>query len=203
MPRTAHFSVEQILDAAADLVASGGPNAATIGAIGQVLKAPSGSIYHRFASRGALLGQLWLVKAAGFQARFAAALAHDDTRAACEGAALSIPRAVRADPAGARVMLLHRREDFLTGDWPAPLRAEARRLEAQAAEALSGIGRRVFGAPSQTQRRALAFALLDAPMAAVRRHITANEPVPASVDALLRLTIGAVLEPHLKRKVAS
>jgi AcrR family transcriptional regulator len=64
--------VAQILDATAAIVAANGPGAATIGAIGNMLKAPSGSIYHRFASRDVLLGRLWLSKAAFFQNRFAA-----------------------------------------------------------------------------------------------------------------------------------
>jgi AcrR family transcriptional regulator len=58
MPRPSRFSEAQILDATAAIVAAGGPGAATIGAIGNVLKAPSGSIYHRFASRDVLLGRL-------------------------------------------------------------------------------------------------------------------------------------------------
>src|SRR6516165_1285896 len=67
MPRPSRFSEAQILDATAAIVAADGPGAATIGAIGNVLKAPSGSIYHRFASHDVLLGRLWLSKAAFFQ----------------------------------------------------------------------------------------------------------------------------------------
>ena len=51
MSRPQKFSAAQILDTAATLVAADGPGAATIGAISARLKAPSGSIYHRFASR--------------------------------------------------------------------------------------------------------------------------------------------------------
>src|SRR5882724_120258 len=131
MPRPSRFTDTQILDAAAALVAAGGPGAATIGAIGASLDAPSGSIYHRFASRDVLLGRLWLSKAAFFQDRFVAALTRDDPRAAALEAALSLPRSVRADFAGARIMLLYRREDFLSDDWPPEMRAEAERLRHQ------------------------------------------------------------------------
>ena len=112
MSRRAKFSDLQILDAAATLVAADGPRAATIGAIGVMLDAPSGSIYHRFASRDALLGRLWLSKARAFQTRFVESLADTDPVAAALAAALSLPRSVRADMAGARIMLLHRRDDF-------------------------------------------------------------------------------------------
>jgi AcrR family transcriptional regulator len=123
MLRPSRFSEVQILDATAALVAAGGPGAATIGAISQMLKAPSGSIYHRFASRDTLLGRLWLNKAAFFQNRFAAALATPDPAQAGLAAALSMLGAVRDDFAGARIMLLHQRDDFLDGDWPPDMAA--------------------------------------------------------------------------------
>src|ERR1700680_4917019 len=111
MPRRARFPHRQTLDATAGLVAAGGPGAARAGAIGALVDAPSGSIYHRFPSRDLLLGRLWLSKAAFFQNRFAAALARPDAAAAGLEAALSLPRSARADFAGARIMLLHRRDD--------------------------------------------------------------------------------------------
>src|ERR1700730_8357688 len=131
MSRPSKFSTVQILDAAATLVAADGPGAATIGAISARLKAPSGSIYHRFASRDVLLGRLWLSKAAFFQNRFVEALVHPDAARAGLEAALSLPRSARADFAGARIMLLHRRDDFLAAGWPAGLRDVAVRLPAE------------------------------------------------------------------------
>src|SRR4051794_33643759 len=113
MPRPAKHDEARILSAAASLVAAGGPGAATIAAIGTAIGAPNGSIYHRFRTRDELLGRLWLQKAAFFQDRFAAALGHPDPHQAGLDAALSLPRAARDDFAGARIMLLHRREDFL------------------------------------------------------------------------------------------
>src|SRR5438132_4401805 len=144
MSRKSRFSTAQILDATATLVAADGPGAATIGAIGALLKAPSGSIYHRFASRDVLLGRLWLSKAAFFQNRFTAALAQGDATKAGLDAALSLPRSVREDFAGARVMLLHRRDDFLDGDWPRDMAEEATRLRQQVDAAMKAIARRLF-----------------------------------------------------------
>ena len=92
MSRRSKFSEAQIIDATAALVAGGGPGAATIGAIGALLDAPSGSIYHRFPSRDTLLGRLWLSKAASFQNNFVAALADEDPVAAGLAGALSLPR---------------------------------------------------------------------------------------------------------------
>src|SRR5262249_22446234 len=131
MPRPSRFSEAQILDATAAIVAADGPSAATIGGMRHMLKAPAGSIYHRFASRDVLLGRLWLSKAAFFQDRFAAALADPDPFKAGLAAALSMPRAVREDFAGARIMLLHRRDDFLDGDWPPEMAYKPIRLQQQ------------------------------------------------------------------------
>jgi len=75
MPRPEKFTEDQTLDAAGALVAASGPSSATIAAIAAAIGAPNGSIYHRFKTRDALLGRLWLSKAAFFQNNFADALA--------------------------------------------------------------------------------------------------------------------------------
>jgi AcrR family transcriptional regulator len=195
MPRPPRFSEAQILDATAALVAAGGPGAATIGAIGNMLNAPSGSIYHRFASRDGLLGRLWLSKAAFFQNRFAAALTEPDPAKAGLAAALSMPRAVRDDFVGARVMLLHRRDDFLDGDWPPDMAAEAIRLKRQVDDAMTDITRRLFGRASAEALQLANFAMIDIPLAAVRRHVASNEMPPRSVEDLIATTYAALIVP--------
>src|SRR5262245_27622524 len=193
MPRPSRFSEAQILDATAAIVAADGPSAATIGAIGHMLKAPSGSIYHRFPSRDVLLGRLWLRKAALFQNAFVAALADDDATIAGLQGALSLARTARADFAGARVMLLHRREDFLGDGWPAEMQAERRRLQRQVHDALEQITRRLFGRVSAATLQTATFAILDIPFGVVRRHVAANEPPPPAVDRLIETACLAVI----------
>lgn len=199
MPRPSRFSETQILDATATIVALGGPDAATIGAIGNMLKAPSGSIYHRFASRDVLLGRLWLSKATFFQNRFVAALAEPDPAKAGLAAALSMPRAVRDDFAGARIMLLHRRDDFLDGDWPPHMAAEASRLKHQVDDAVNDVARRLFGRTSAEALRLANFAMIDVPFAAVRRHVAANELPPDSIEPLIAKTYTALIRPARRR----
>ena len=60
MARKAEFDENTFILAAIDLVALGGPGAATMSAIAACAGAPTGSIYHRFSSRSALLGAAWL-----------------------------------------------------------------------------------------------------------------------------------------------
>ena len=95
MPRPRKHGDADILSATARLVASQGPAAATMSAVGRATGAPNGSLYHRFGSRDVLLGRLWLEKADFFHARARAALAATDPHEAALGVALSIPRAAR------------------------------------------------------------------------------------------------------------
>jgi AcrR family transcriptional regulator len=194
MPRPAKHDETRILSAAASLVAARGPKAATITAIGTAIGAPSGSIYHRFPSRNELLGRLWLTKAAFFQNRWAQALKDTNARRAGLEAALSLPRAVREDLEGARIMLLHRREDFLSQDWPPELQKEAERLGAQVKDALADITRRLFGRNTVSARHVATFAVLDLPFSAVRRFVAAGKAPPALLDDLVSTAYAAVID---------
>jgi AcrR family transcriptional regulator len=193
MPRPVKHEEKDILGAAATLVATGGPGAATVGAIGHAIGAPSGSIYHRFRSRDALLGRLWLMKASYFQNAWARALELSDARQAGLNAALSLPRVAREDFEGARIMLLHRREDFLSEGWPPEMKAEAARLGAQVVECLGLMTRRLFGRNTAAARRATIFATLDLPFSAVRRYVATGEPPPKQLDALIESAYSAIV----------
>jgi AcrR family transcriptional regulator len=199
MPRPAKHDEIGILNAAASLVAARGPSAATITAISHAMGAPSGSIYHRFRSRDELLGRLWLTKAQSFQNKWAQALKKPDPRLAGLEAALALPRAVRDDFEGARIMLLHRREDFLAQGWPAEMQKEAQRLGEQVEEILASITRRLFGRNTVSARQIATFAVLDLPFSAVRRYVGAGELPPPLVDELIAKAYAAVIDSAEKR----
>jgi AcrR family transcriptional regulator len=199
MPRPAKHDEIGILRAAASLVAARGPSAATITAIGHAMGAPSGSIYHRFRSRDELLGRLWLTKAQSFQDRWSQALENPDARLAGLEAALSLPRVVRDDLEGARIMLLHRREDFLERGWPAEMQKEAQRLGQQVQDVLAMTTRRLFGRNTASARQVTTFAVLDLPLSAVRRFVAAGEPPPPVIDDLIAKAYAAVIDSVEKR----
>lgn len=188
MPRPAQFSDEQIVAATAQLAAAHGPAGATVARIATALRAPTGSIYHRFASRDVLLGEVWLRAAASFQDGFAGLLAGPDPQAAGLAAVLYVPRRVREQPQEARILLLHRREEFLDGGWPAEMTGRAKALRDQMDSGLRGFCRRLFGRADARTLRIAAYALAEAPLAAVRRHVEAHEPPPRTVDALIAAT---------------
>jgi AcrR family transcriptional regulator len=193
MGRPAKFTEATILEAASAIVAANGPGAATISAIAAAIGAPSGSIYHRFGSRDELLGRLWLRKAAFFQDAFADALEHPDAQQAAIEAALSLPRSARADFQGARIMLLHRREDFLSDAWPADMKEEAVRLGRQFDQLLTECTERLFSANTKASRLRTAFAVLDVPFAATRRHVAANRAPPPELDPLVAAAVAGIL----------
>ncbi len=128
MPRASKFDEDQILTAAGRIIATHGPSGATIGAIARAVGAPTGSIYHRFDSRDVVLAKVWLRAAATFQAAFFERLRGSPPRKAGLDAALYMAERVRLHPQEARLLLHHRREDFVDRGWPAGLRRQAAEL---------------------------------------------------------------------------
>ncbi|MGI9169584.1 MAG: TetR/AcrR family transcriptional regulator [Caulobacteraceae bacterium] len=194
MGRRAKFYEVGILDAAATIIAERGPHAATMTAVGTAIGASNGSIYHRFGSRDELLGRVWLRTAVAFQGRFASALAGGDARQAALAAALTTPQWVRGEPGGARILLAHRREDFLSGGWPPELRAEAERLGQRLEASLMEITRRLTGGDEPQSLIATTLALVDIPYAAVRRFVIRRDTPPQEIDDLIIAACAAVLD---------
>src|SRR6266851_9095064 len=143
MPRAPQFDQAQILDAAERLIARHGPSRATIGAISQAVGAPTGSIYHRFDSRDVLLAEVWLRAATAFQGAFFERLAGGTPREAGLRAALYMAQRVREHPQEARLLLLHRREDFVDRGWPITFRRRATRVGQQVEREISAFSRRL------------------------------------------------------------
>ncbi|WP_018653940.1 TetR/AcrR family transcriptional regulator [Actinomadura flavalba] len=186
MGRPAKFSRDDILDAALALTAESGLGAVTMAAIAARLNAPTGSLYHRYASRDLLLAALWIRGVQRFQRGFLDALNADDAPAA----ALHTPRWCRRHPDEARFLLLHRRRDLVTA-WPAELGPDLDRLDRAVEDALTSFIARHQGTDPET----LCYAVIDAPYGAVRRHLLADRPPPPAVDALITATYRALSLP--------
>src|SRR5215510_1505813 len=97
----AKFDEADFLAAAQAIAVAHGPAAATVASISERLKAPTGSFYHRFASREVLLGNLWLKTVFDFQQGVRTALDAEDGLAA----ALHTPRWSREHLDQARLLL--------------------------------------------------------------------------------------------------
>jgi AcrR family transcriptional regulator len=189
--RQAKFSADQIVDAAMDLVAKGGPTAATVPAIADRLGAPSGSIYHRFASRDLILANVWLRAVRRSQAGFLERLEHPGPGSGV-AAALHLLAWTRQNLAEAQVLLLHRRNE-LAAQWPTELGEELASLNDGIVQRLRDYTRWRFGRATRSNLEVVTFALVDVPYGAVRRHLGAGRRPPATLDALVSSTVTHLL----------
>jgi AcrR family transcriptional regulator len=180
MGRPALHDTETLLDTARTIAAGRGPASVTIAAVSAASGAPSGSLYHRFDDRAALLGQLWLRTTSQFQTDFLTALDSAPGVEGCVAAAVSVIDWCRDHPAEAR-LLLRGPDDFAAADWPEPTRRSAaadrraltKALRARAAE---------LGDPDEALDRVF-LATVDLPLAIVRRQLQAGPRAKLSRDA--------------------
>jgi Bacterial regulatory proteins, tetR family. len=185
------FDTGSFLSAARSIACERGPAAVRVDSVIARLKAPKGSFYYRFASRDALLGELWLATVLSYQRGFVAAVDAGDGLAA----ALHTPAWARLHLDDARLLLLFSRHDFVQGAWPPDLKRgaaeQARRFEA----CLKSFARQAFGRAGPAQLRRAAFVLAEVPIAAVKGHLERREPPPLLVDELITVTYRAVVGP--------
>jgi len=189
MGRRPHFTSAQFADAALGLLSEGGPKVVTISAIAARIGAPVGSVYHRFPSRELILAEAWLHLAESFQRGFMECLERDE---AVE-AALYTARWVRRHPGQARVLLLYRREELVAGPWPQETRRRAENLEEELRSALASFCSRFFGSVEKRFVQRCLFALIDVPLAAVRRPLEEGRLPSSAVHSLIRETCEAIM----------
>src|ERR1700756_4685256 len=111
------FTNLDFLSAARSEAWAKGPGTVTVDSVIRRLRAPRGSFYHRYQSRDALLGELWLSTVLSYQEGFVAAIDNDDGPAG----ALHPPRWAREHFEVARLLLIYSRHDFVEGGWPSTL----------------------------------------------------------------------------------
>jgi AcrR family transcriptional regulator len=187
MGRPARYDVDSLLDGAVALVANGGPAAVTMTAVASAVGAPSGSVYHRFPTRAALLSALWLRTLERFHAGLlAAAAAGDPVTVAQHTITWS-----REHPAEARVLLYGAR-DFARSEWPPAMQQRLNDAQQRVATAFERLGRRI-GVRGRAGRERIVLALADIPLALVRRHLNAGEPIPIGAEDLIATTTRALL----------
>jgi AcrR family transcriptional regulator len=176
-------SVDDFIDAAIRLFATGGARAVTMTSVAREVGAPSGSIYHRFADRPTLLSAVWLRTTRGFQHGLREVLESgppiESAIAACgwtvDWCRDNVEQAIVLH-AGARA--------FSPETWPAEAQ-EA--LAAHNAALNSRIRQLARDLAAETGRRSdeVAFALFDLPLAVVRRYLASGDPPPERATSLV------------------
>lgn len=190
MGRPPRHDVDRLLDAAAELVTTGGPGAVTMTAVARAAGAPSGSIYHRFPGRPALLAALWLRTVGRFQRGFLDALDTDPPAQAAPAAARHVIAWSRDHPHEARV-LLYGPADFDHPHWPGEARSQLAAANGRVTAALRALAARM-GRSSPYDLERLTLAAVDIPYAIVRRHQSTGTPLPAyAEDLVTRCAIAA------------
>jgi AcrR family transcriptional regulator len=193
------FSQDDFLEAALAIFAEQGASAVTVAAVSERLGSPTGSFYHRFASRDVLLGLLWIQAVLEFQTGISGALEANDGLQA----ALHTPTWVRKHPEQARLLLLYDRKDFMHGEWPPELRERV----AEMTKRIEGGSRRwarvIFGKEGREEIRLAQFLISELPIATVRQHLLRGEPPPPLIDQVIRATYAAVLANYRARKKRS
>ncbi|MGE2732322.1 TetR/AcrR family transcriptional regulator [Mycolicibacterium vaccae] len=186
MPRPARYTVDDLLDAAAELLAAEGPAAVTMSAVARACGAPSGSVYHRFPSRAALCGELWLRTEERFHAELLVALGESgDAQQRCVDGARGVLAWCRENPAEAQVLLTGPAQLGLS-EWPDTLGNRRKRLQRKI--------RKTFGELADDAGRVSA-ALIDVPLAMVRRGQRPRQVVPAGADAIVEDCARALIAP--------
>jgi hypothetical protein len=129
----------------------------------------------------------------GFQTQFVDSLERaSDADGAVETAG-SMVSWTRTHPLEARLLLLHRRQDFVAGDWPPALVERAGALEPQLGGAMRAFAERAWARSDKDVMARLRFALLDAPFGGLKPYVQAGGPVPRLVDELVATMARAVL----------
>jgi AcrR family transcriptional regulator len=185
----AQFDQAGFLAAARELIAERGPQAVTVDSVAERTGAPKGSFYYRFASRDALIGEVWLKTVLAYQQGFVAAIEAGDGLAA----ALHTPAWARRHLDDARLLMLYSRHDFVHGDWPVALRRgvadQAQRFEG----CLRTFARAAFGRAGRAEMRRATFVLAEVPVAAVKPHLQHRERPPPLIDELIATTYRAIV----------
>ncbi len=147
----------------------------------------TGSVYHRFESREALLAETWLHAVQLFQSGFLAALRSGGPDAGAE-AALATPRFCRDNPAPAAILACCRQSEFTGSGTPPDLAAKIAAVNEAGDSEFRRFVRRI-NRPLLNCR----LAIIAYPLAAVRMYLP-QRPVPTQIDAEIRKAYRAAME---------
>ncbi|WP_188545597.1 TetR/AcrR family transcriptional regulator [Rhodococcoides trifolii] len=180
MARPQKFSVDQILDAAAAACAEHWRDT-TIAHVARAVGAPTGSIYHRFESRDALFGALWLRSIDRFHVGLLDAAQIDDPREAMASLARHIPRFCRANPHDAKAMTLYRKGD-LVDLVPASMRERVATVNDAVDGALRTVTEKRYGRLTDRRYRLAVLATRQGPYGLIRPMV--GDDIPREFDAI-------------------
>lgn len=184
MGRPPAHAVDEFVDAAVRLFAAGGARAVTMTSVAREVGVHSGSVYHRFSGRPALLSAVWLRTERRFHHQL---LRIVDDHPGAEGVVLASGWIVDwcRDNAGEAAVLHAGVRAFSPDTWPEQARAElAENVAARERETARVV--RGLGAGTGRDADEILLALIDLPVAVVSRYVARGTAAPASATELTR-----------------
>ena len=186
------FPADSFLDAAAALFARDGVQAVTMAAVIREAGAPSGSLYHRFPDRAALLAGLWFRTVSRYHADATPLFdADDDPVASAVAMARHTVTWCAAHPLEAAVLVAGRRALGSPG-WPAAAVAQADEDNQRWARAVRTLIR-TLREKTGKNGELIIIATVDIPYAAVRRHLVAERTIPRTLADVVGETVETLL----------
>jgi hypothetical protein len=88
---------------------------------------------------------------------------------------------------------VYRREELVAGPWPEQLKGRVASLCRELDSGIRSFTKKQFGHAGKKALRRATFALVDVPLAAVRRHLQDGESPPAILDEMVRETYLATM----------
>ncbi|MGH1357729.1 MAG: TetR/AcrR family transcriptional regulator [Burkholderiaceae bacterium] len=192
MGRAQQFDIEVILDAALEEGSEGGFERLSASAVARRLGAPSGSLYHRYPNRDAMVAALWLRTVKRFQAGYLAALATDQPAEQRAHAAIDCAFDWCAgNPRQARLLLCYRREDLLQSATPVEISREAQSLNDDLTVGLVRLASEINPASPDLPRVRLVCITL--PGAVIREALPRQCPIEEAQKRLVHEAASALL----------
>ncbi|MEU6562784.1 TetR/AcrR family transcriptional regulator [Nocardia nova] len=191
MGRPPKYDADRLLDAAGDLVAAAGPSAVTMSAVAEAVGAPSGSVYHRFRDRPALMAALWMRTMQRFQEGVLETMRLDPPQRAVAHTARYVVEWARRNPRDAAIMLAGAAE-FAQSEWTDAARESLQRSNAAVTAAVTDLVGRLGGRHARDTDR-VTIAMVDLPMATVRRYLRTGRAIPPYAAGLAEHAAAAML----------
>ncbi|MEU2251574.1 TetR/AcrR family transcriptional regulator [Nocardia xishanensis] len=191
MGRPPKHDADRLLDAAAELLAAGGPAAVTMSAVAKAVGAPSGSVYHRFPDRPALLAALWSRALRRFHEELLAVFTIERPEEAIRRGARATLDWARRNPRDAAVLLAGAGE-LGERDWSRQAREDTARANAAIQDALTELIARTGDTDPRATDRVL-LAAVDLPYALVRRYLRAGQQIPPHAADLAEQAAAALI----------
>lgn len=195
MGRPVKFEEDAFLDAALEEGRRVGFERLSARGVAKRMGAPSGSLYHRYRSRDALVGALWLRTVEHFQEGYLEVLngpGAPSTRA--RAAARYALDWVRGHSSEAQLLLRYRRESLLKDGTPRWLSRRAADLNRPVTHAFEALAREL--SPDAPDVDRVRFACSAIPMAAARDALNAEHSLPDAVDGFVDEVVAALLAPR-------